>query len=174
MVIQAIPLTDNKVSLWFKSSIAVAGAQFDNICSGMERESVCAMVRQRKILMVMYMVESTVNGESAFVNVQTDGSGGGEGAANDMSVTGGIEGKWLIFSLSGGNIQPGYYHFTTLLLVQGLSEIGCDEGSFRLTKGVISDPAVRKGRRGIEREGGKLTEQRIESEDAMEVLWVWM
>ena len=93
------------------------------------------------------MIMNAVNGESAFVNVETNGSGGGESASVGMTVTGGIEGKWLIFSLSGGNIQPGYYHFTTLLLTQGLSEIGCDEGSFRLTKGVISDPLVRTSSR---------------------------
>ena len=93
---------------------------------------------------------NTANGETAFVNVQTDGSGGGESANVGMSVTGGIEGKWLIFSLSGGNIDSGYYHFTTLLLSQGLSEIGCDEGSFRLTKGVISDPLVRSDADGVD------------------------
>ena len=94
------------------------------------------------------MNEGAANGEQQFVNVETDGSGGGASADVGMSVTGGIEGKWLIFSLSGGSVDPGYYHFTTLA-VTGLDT--CDEGSFRLTKGVNSDPAVGLVERGERR-----------------------
>ena len=91
------------------------------------------------------MNEGAANGVQQFVNVETDGSGGGASADVGMSVTGGIEGKWLIFSLSGGSVDPGYYHFTTLQ-VTGLET--CGEGSFRLTNGVNSDPAVGCGGKG--------------------------
>lgn len=33
IIIQAIPISDTKVSIWFDATIAVAGAQFDNICT---------------------------------------------------------------------------------------------------------------------------------------------
>ena len=88
------------------------------------------------------------DGESQFVNVVTDGSGGGASADVGMSVTGGIEGKWLIFSLSGGSVDPGYYHFTTLQ-VESLSATGCVEESFRLSLGVNSDPTVRQQNKHI-------------------------
>ena len=102
------------------------------------RECVCVCV-------CVCVYERAANGEQQFVNVLTTGSGGGASATVGMSVTGGIEGKWLIFSLSGGFLPPGYYHFTTLA-VEGLDT--CDEGSFRLTKGVNSDPAVSEGETG--------------------------
>lgn len=88
-------------------------------------------------------MSGTANGVQQFVDVVTEESGGGESAVSGLTVTGGIEGKWLIFSLTGGSIPPGYYHFTTLG-VSGLET--CDEESFRLTKGVVSDPAVSGGR----------------------------
>ena len=80
-----------------------------------------------------------VNGESIFVD--TDG-GTGTAVENDFQVTGGIEGKWLTFSLSGATVPEGYYDFVVLNLVTSLSELGCEPQSFRLTAGVVSDPQV--------------------------------
>lgn len=74
-----------------------------------------------------------------FINV--DNGFGGEGAANGLTVTGGIDGKWLIVSFSGGTIDPGYYHLTTLE-IESLQSKGCLPGNFILTKGVVSDPFV--------------------------------
>lgn len=66
---------------------------------------------------------------------------GGEADVNNLLVSAGIEGKWLTFSLTGGNIQPGYYHLTTLN-IESLQSKGCLPENFVLTKGVVADELV--------------------------------
>ena len=56
-------------------------------------------------------------------------------------MTTGIEGKWLMISLSGQNIEPGFY-LLTVIETESLSGKTCMEGSINLQKGVISDPQV--------------------------------
>ena len=34
VIIQAVPVSDTKVPVWFKSNSVIAGAQFQNICTG--------------------------------------------------------------------------------------------------------------------------------------------
>ena len=60
-----------------------------------------------------------------------------------MVVSAGVEGKWLIFSLAGGNIKPGYYHLTTLD-IESLEQAGCEPGTFTMINGIMSDPQVRR------------------------------
>ena len=147
VIIQAVPLSDTKVSIWYKSAVQIAGAQYQNVCTGRRaiqarrRRTRNAKLKHRNMECLCVCVCTDGSGASQFVDVVTDGSGGGQSANVGMDVTGGVEGKWLIFSLSGGSLDPGFYHFTTLL-VEPLSATGCVEDSFRLTAGVNSDPSV--------------------------------
>ena len=34
VIIQAVPIGTDKVSIWYKASVPIAGAQYDNICTG--------------------------------------------------------------------------------------------------------------------------------------------
>ena len=34
VIVQAVPIGTDKVSIWYKSSVQIAGAQYDNICTG--------------------------------------------------------------------------------------------------------------------------------------------
>lgn len=66
---------------------------------------------------------------------------GGDGEDSGLLPTGGIDGKWLIFSLSGGTLPPGY-HQLTVLVVESLEGKSCDPTNFVLTNGIVSDPIV--------------------------------
>ena len=34
VIIQAVPIGTDKVSIWYKATVPIAGAQYDNICTG--------------------------------------------------------------------------------------------------------------------------------------------
>lgn len=67
---------------------------------------------------------------------------GGDSEDNGILPTGGIEGKWIIFSISGGTLPPGY-HQLIVLVVESLAAKSCDPANFVLTNGVVSDSDVR-------------------------------
>ena len=75
--------------------------------------------------------------------VDVDDGFGGEAANSGMDVSiGEFDGRWLLFSLEGKVIQPGYYHLTTLV-ISSLTELGCMPGTLGLIESVISDIQVR-------------------------------
>lgn len=64
---------------------------------------------------------------------------GGSAASLDMDVSvGEFDGRWLLFSLQGLVIAPGYYHLTTLV-IESLTSLECVPGTLGLIAGVISD-----------------------------------
>ena len=70
---------------------------------------------------------------------------GGAAAESGMEVSvGEFDGRWLLFSLEGKVIAPGYYHLTTLVM-SSLTELGCMPGTFGLIESVISDIQVCDG-----------------------------
>ena len=79
------------------------------------------------------------SGEEAFVD--TLSGSGGVGLGTGFAVTTGIQGKWLIISLSSDTAGPGFF-LLTILETESLSAKGCKEGSVNLQNGVISDPFV--------------------------------
>lgn len=68
---------------------------------------------------------------------------GGEAAKSGMDVSvGEFDGRWLLFSLEGKVILPGYYHLTTLV-TSSVTELGCMPGTLGLIESVISDIQAR-------------------------------
>lgn len=78
--------------------------------------------------------------DSKFVDVFS--GFGGAAASFGMAVSvGEFDGRWLLFSLQGLTIPPGYYHLTTLV-TESLSALNCVPGSLGLIETVISDIGV--------------------------------
>lgn len=80
-------------------------------------------------------------------SIDVEAAFGGEFAENGFTFTAGIEGKWLALSFAGAVLPIGYYHMTTLEVLN-LAESHCDQGSFVLRNGVVSDKMVRRGAGG--------------------------
>ena len=95
-------------------------------------------------LLIAFLSSSTAAAESSGedVFVETLSGGGGITVGTEISVTVGIEGKWLIFSLGGDFAKAGFL-LLTILETESLSAKGCKEGSVTLKNGQISDPDVR-------------------------------
>ena len=137
VIVQALPVGDDKVGIWYKTDVDVAGVQYECTCTdqgrgqksdassskcGYERECECGL-------------ECADSGLPKFLPV-IDGISGAA-TENGFSIsTGTFVGKWLAFSLSGTTLPTGYFNLA-VLLVEELET--CVPGSFGLTGGVNSD-----------------------------------
>ena len=74
------------------------------------------------------------------MDLASSGSIGGLGLdymAADFSMSTGIEGKWLAFSISGGNVPPSYSQLV-YLIAESTSE--CEPGTLGLAQVVLANP----------------------------------
>ena len=147
-IFQAVALTDTLVSVWVYSDQEIAGVQFRAACkrktdrrTGRETKSRIHMV---ELQTCTWGGDYRYTGAGMLSSIDVESAFGGEIAENGFAFSSGIQGKWLAFSFEGAVLPTGYYHLTTLKVLN-LVENHCDEGSFVLRSGVAADITVREG-----------------------------
>ena len=80
-------------------------------------------------------LDRTESGEEAFVEILS--GDGGITLGTDLSAFTASQGQWLVFSLDGQVVAPGFYLLVTLE-TESLSAKGCQDGGVKLVNGDIS------------------------------------
>ena len=113
-IVQSVATTDTQVVVQLLTSVPLAGASFQTLCT----------------------LES---GEEAFVETL---SGGGGVESAGFSLSAGVQGRWVISPLSDNNIvAPGFFSLV-VLETESVSAKRCKEGSVNLQNGVLFNPEV--------------------------------
>lgn len=84
-----------------------------------------------------------------YINVV--GHEGGIFETNGFGAHGGVEGKWLAFSLAGLTVPVGYHHLVNLKVDPPMT--ACTTKPVVFTKGVLANPKVSRGKGKRKRKG---------------------